>query len=171
MDFIKKSSKGFSLLELTLAIGLFMIFVAGLGAAAIGGHLTGLENAKMAKAEALVTESWEAVRAICNNDWANVANDDHGLSAESGHWIFSGTSDLSDGFVRTITVSDVRRDDLGNIVQSGGEVDPDTKRVAFDLSWEPSSGQLRTLHFESYLTNYSDPGVWPIPAPEPPPGP
>jgi len=154
MDYIKKSTKGFSLLELTLAIALFMIFVAGLGATAIGGHLTGLENAKMAKANALIMESWEAVMAIRNNNWSDLANGTHGLSALSGYWEFSGMSDLSDGFTRVITVGDVRRDDLSNIVSSGAEIDPDTKLIAFDLSWEPSSGQLRSLHFESYLTNY-----------------
>src|SRR5260221_3387378 len=42
----------------------------------------------------------------------------------SGVWAFSGASNVLSKYTRVLTVSDVQRDGSGNIVASGGTVDP-----------------------------------------------
>lgn len=162
MKKLLKQTKGFTLLELSLAIMIFAIVAAGVALPIIGNHLGALENEKNLAANTVLTESWEAVRAIRNNDWNNVTNGTHGLRNLGGYWEFSGGSDsLQSGFTRTIIVSDIQRDASGDLVDSGGTVDLDSKKVVIQISWQPSEGQNRSIDAESIVTNYKNPGVWP----------
>ena len=163
---ITSKTSGFSLLELALAVGLFMIFAVGLASVAIGGHLTGLDNSTEVKANMLLVESYEALKSIKTNSWSKMTNGTHGLAIGGGHWEFSGNSDESSGFTRVITISDVRRSPTGDIVSSGGEVDPDSRLVSLNISWRTATDQIRSYDFESYMTNYLNPIEWPIPDPE-----
>lgn len=167
----RSTTQGFSLMELILAVALFMIFSRGLAGTAIGGYLTSFENARMVKVNALLVESWEALHSIRDGNWNDIANGIYGLTMSGGHWALLGSSDEVDGYTRIITIADVLRDDLGNIVASGTNVDPDTKRISIELSWNDSAGQERSLYVESYLTNYVSPAVWPEPPPAPAPEP
>lgn len=154
-------SKGFSLVELVIAVAVFMIYAGSLAVSATGSHLTRLENSRMAKANLFFEEGWEAVKSIRNNNWSDITNGDHGLIFSDNSWNFSGTSDVFGGMTRTITVSDVRRDAIGNIVYSGGDIDPDTKSVTVEVIWDPLPSKNISIHVQSYLTNYKDAGPWP----------
>jgi len=70
----KKAQAGFALLELIVAIALFMIFSTGMSGAAIGGYLTSLENARAVKTNAMIIESWEAIKSIRNAGWESFEN-------------------------------------------------------------------------------------------------
>jgi type II secretory pathway pseudopilin PulG len=154
-------TKGFSLVELVLAISIFMIYAGSLVASATGSHLTRLENAKFVKGSLFFQEGWEIVRSIRNNNWSDITNGDHGVNFSGNIWHLTSGSDVFDGFIRTITIDDVRRDVLGNIVVSGGTIDPDTKLVRIEVEWTPVPGKSASVYAESYLTNYKNPGVWP----------
>ena len=58
----KLNNSGFTLLELILAIGIFVIIASGVAVPIAGSYLTNLENQKMVQANAVFNESWEAVR-------------------------------------------------------------------------------------------------------------
>lgn len=161
--FRNNPKKGFTLMELMVAIAIFATISAGVAAPIIGSHLSGLEDRRTFRANALLTESWEAVRSIRNRDWAGLSDGAHGLSVGSGQWVFSGNSDVQDGFTRVVTLTTPQRDALGNLVEVGGTPDPGTKKVAIHLSWQPPYSDPRTIEVESLLTHYRDPGVWPIP--------
>ena len=154
------NKKGFTLIELILAITIFVIMATGVAVPIIGNHLNSMENQRNVQANALLTEVWEAVRSIRNNDWSDVTNGTHGLRIAGGVWEFYGTSDVINNFTRTVTVSDVYRDDDGNRVDSGGTLDPDSKQVDLQIAWEPTPYDNRSLSAESLLTNYVSPGVW-----------
>jgi len=147
-------SKGFSLVELVMAIAIFMIYAGGLTIAATGSHLTRLENAKFVQANFYFEEAWEAIKTIRNNNWSAITNGSHGLSSSGGSWTFSGGFDTYDGFSRLVTVSDVRRGPSGDIVLSGGTVDPDTKLIAIEVTWSPVPTKNLSMNAQSYLTNY-----------------
>lgn len=161
-------SKGFSFVELVIAVAVFMIYAGGLTVAATDSYLTRLENAKLVKAGLYFEEGWEAVRSMKNNNWANLTNGNHGLSLSGGEWNFSGTSDSYEAYIRVIRVSDIYRNASGEIVISGGELDPDIKQVAIDITWSPLPEKNLSLEAESYLTNYKNSSPWPPVPPEPP---
>jgi len=56
-------------------------------------------------------------------------------------------------FTGEIVVEPVERDGSDNIVESGGTVDPQTKKVTVTVSWEERGG-TRELETETYLTNW-----------------
>ncbi len=161
MNNLNKNIRGFTLIELVLAITLFVIIATGVAVPIIGTHLNNLENQKTVQANAVLTETWEAVRSIRNRDWANMTNQTHGLRSTSGYWEFYGRNDETDGFTRTIIVKAARRDDSGNLVLEGGTIDPDTKWIKVQLSWKPTPYSVRMLEAESLLTNYVSPAIWP----------
>ena len=134
-------STGFSLVELVLAIAIFMIYIGSLAVAATSSHLTRLENAKLAQASFYFEEGWEAVKAIRNDDWLNITDGTHGLSSSGASWGFVGTSDTYEGFSRSITVT---------------TVDPDTKLIAVEVAWSPIPSKDLSISAETYLTNYKN---------------
>jgi len=157
----RTSKRGFTLIELVLAITIFVIIASGVAVPIIGSHLNSMENQKTVQANALLTETWEAVRSIRNRDWANMTNQTHGLRNTSGYWEFYGHNDETNGFTRSVIVKAARRNDGGDLVQEGGTIDSDTKWVKIQFSWHPTPYKVRMLGAESLLTNYVNPGVWP----------
>jgi prepilin-type N-terminal cleavage/methylation domain-containing protein len=157
-----KLKKGFTLVELVLSITIFVMVAASVAVPVIGNYISDLENQKYVQANAILNESWEAVRSIRSRGWGNITNQVYGLTKINDYWEFTGTPDVIDGFTRTITVTDAERDLLGNLVDSGGTSDPDTKRVAIRITWQPTPYDTRQLEAESLLTNYLNPGIWPL---------
>jgi Tfp pilus assembly protein PilV len=158
-----KNIKGFSLVELVVALAIFVIIIGGMAMLIVGGHLSNFENEKRLQASAVLTETWEALHAIRNENWNSIANGSHGLTHGNGYWEFSGGSDEQNGITRQITVSDVRRDADGNILEGGGDTDSDSKNIQIQISWHPTSDQDQSLTLNTYLHNYQNPSPWPIP--------
>ncbi|MBI5421932.1 prepilin-type N-terminal cleavage/methylation domain-containing protein [Candidatus Peregrinibacteria bacterium] len=158
-------SRGFTLMELMVAIAIFATISAGVAVPIIGSHLSGLEDRRTFRVNTLLTESWEAVRSIRNRNWSELSDGAHGLNVGGGHWVFSGNSDIQDGISRVVTLSTAQRNVAGALVEVGGTPDPDTKKVSILLSWQPPYSDPRTLMVESLLTNHQAPGDWPIPVP------
>ena len=145
-----KSNTGFSLLELVIAIGVFVILIGGMVAPLVSHYFNSMETAQSVQAGALMTEGWETLRAIRNSDWAALTS----------------TEDTVGGFTRRVTIGPAQRDPDGALVESGGIVDPDTKKVAIEITWQPTPYKNRTLSAQGLLTNYASPAAWP---PVPPP--
>lgn len=158
---LRSNKTGFTLVELMLAISIFVIVAMGVAVPIAGSHLSNMENKKITQANAVFNETWEAVRSIRNRDWDNLINKTHGLTDSSGYWEFYGSNDQMDGFTRSVVITDARRDSSGNLVVEGGDIDPDTKHVKVQLSWKPTPYTVRMLEAESLLTNYKNPGEWP----------
>lgn len=154
MNFQNKKSKGFSLIELVLAIAFFAIIAGGTILPIINSHLNQLEVSKRIQANAVLNETWEALRAIRNRDWANIANGTYGLDQTSGIWEFSGASDVVNGITRSITISNAERNLMQNLVESGGMNDPNSKRVSIQLSWDSTPYSSHSIEVDSLITNY-----------------
>jgi len=70
-----------------------------------------------------------------------------------------------------LTVSDVQRDGSGNIVVSGGTLDPDTKNVVSTASWNVNSARANSVVLTTYLTNWKTAVPTPTPTSTPTPTP
>lgn len=148
---------GFGLLELIVAMGLFMIVVS----AGAGGILKSYSLNRLADEEVdatlFVNEGLDAARSIANQDWANLSAGTYGVDSGGGTWAFAGSSNFSGPLTREVIVSEVYRDVTGNIVSSGGTLDPDTFKVESVVTWDFTPTRNNTVSSLAYLTNFRKP--------------
>jgi len=152
-----RAKRGFSIFEIILATGLLVVIAGG----AVGAVLQSFSAVRLggeeAKATFLATEGLEAVRAIRSRDFGALTVGTYGLSNSTGQWEFSGSSDSFGKYTREIVISDVYRDADGNIVESGGVLDPLTKRVTAVVSWDSSPTRHNTVSLPTYFAYWEGP--------------
>lgn len=153
---VSKVQKGFSIVEVIVAILIFVMFAAS----SIVTLLSSLSSGRLASeqeiAQNLALQGIEAVESIRNQSWENFLNNgNYGIDNSLGYWRFNGSSDLiNNRYSRVITLEPVERDANGDIVASGGVVDPDTKKITSTVSWKFTSARNENAQLVSYLTNW-----------------
>jgi len=147
---------GQSVIEVIVALGIFLIIAVSSAIAVIGSLSTTRLAKEESKAANLASEGMEATESIRNQEWLNLTNGSHGLSYSGGTWVFSGTSDTdaSGRFTRVITIEDVYRDSGGEIVTSGGSLDDDTKKVTSAITWNFTPTRTNVVDMTAYITNW-----------------
>ncbi len=150
---IVSKRRGASLIELLLAIGI--------AAAVLPAILTGFVTSRQGKVQTdsrasalvLLKEASEAVRSVRERGWTSFAiNGTYHPEVFGGQWTLESGSETIDGFTRTVVVSDIRRNETGDIVSSGGTIDPSTKQVVTTVSW--STPYASSVSTTQYLTRY-----------------
>ncbi|MCL4338329.1 hypothetical protein M1271_01420 [Patescibacteria group bacterium] len=148
-----KSLKGQSLIELIIAIALTSAFLPALLTGFIASRNGKAQQEQREEATNLLQETQEAIRVIREGSWSAITtNGTYHPIVSQNTWTLSAGSDVIDGIIRQITISDVLRDTNGNIVTSGGTVDPSTKRIDIVVSWNtPIAASITSTQ---YLTRY-----------------
>lgn len=148
---------GMSIVEVILAIAIFVM----IGAGTVVSITNGLSTTRLAReqqfATALAVEGLEGTTAMRNHNWSNLAVGTYGLSESGGSWSFIPGSDQdpSGRFTRMITVSAISRDGNGNIVTSGGTLDPNSRMVEVSVIWNVTPTRQNTVSMSQLLTNWS----------------
>lgn len=116
-------------------------------------------NEEKTKALFYTIESMEAIRLV---DWVNLLPGDYAINLVGNNWVVSEGSQVLDGvYTRTITVSDVYRESYGNgqvygdIVEAGGYLDTDTKKITINISWNSKAGITEQEEMETYLHRWA----------------
>jgi len=132
------TKKGFSLVEVIIAVSVFSIIVTGLMGAFVYAYKSSVISGKKSRAVFWAEEGLEAVRSIRDRSFNNLVDGTHGLAISGNQWIFSGTEDVTDIFTRSVDI---------------GAIDSDTRKITSNISWEE---QERTYEVSlvSYLTNW-----------------
>jgi type II secretory pathway pseudopilin PulG len=157
-------TRGSSLLEVILAVALFLILSTGGLALVVNAYNSNRLGAEFTVATQFASEGIEAVKAIKNQAYANLLNS-AGTGVDrhaSGYWIFGGANDTlthnsGDNFIRTIKVESVNRNGTppaGDIVSSGGTLDADTKKITSTVTWFFSGTRQETLSLITYLSDW-----------------
>lgn len=137
---LPKPQNGQSLVELLLAVGVFMISVATIGVLVLDAYVSSRQGVERTQAVLLAREGLEATRSIRDADFDNLTAGTHGIALSGGHWTFSGTSDIQDRFTRQIIITDI---------------DADTRRVQSKVSWQISEVRRGSVVLIGYLTDWS----------------
>jgi Tfp pilus assembly protein PilV len=155
-----KPRAGFSLLEIFITIAIAVILIPGAYAmmsASIRLTTTSLHDVEAAF---LSDEGAEAVRMIRNEGWtANIANKIYGttyypvLSGSSWSLTTANPGLINNRYTRTVVFASVSRDVNGDIVSSGGTLDPDTRQITVTTSWS-ERGHAKSVVVQAYITNY-----------------
>jgi prepilin-type N-terminal cleavage/methylation domain-containing protein len=150
-----KTNQAFSLVEVIVALGVFAILAAGIFNVVTSSYRNFYGTGDKQAIAEFAKEGIEATRAIRDNFWQDIETvsdtGDQGIvKAASGYWTFSGSSDTSGALTRTVAVTDIERDANGEIVDSGGTVDPNTKKVTVTVSGSGIDDYVLT----TYLANW-----------------
>ncbi|MDB5181891.1 MAG: hypothetical protein JWP13_654, partial [Candidatus Saccharibacteria bacterium] len=106
IKYTSHSSRGFSPVEIVLAVTVFGFLVVALAGALIYGMTSTAQAGDRARAVMLAEEGTEAVRNIRDASYANLISGTYGLAQSGNIWTLSGTSDTSGIYTRQIIVAD-----------------------------------------------------------------
>lgn len=157
--------RGFSVLEVILAVALFLILTTGGLGLVVQSYNANRQGVEFTVATQFASEGIEAVKSIKNQAYANLVNSTGtGVDRVSNVWAFGGANDTlthnsTDNFIRVIKVEDVRRDGVppaGNIV-STGTLDPDTKKITSTVTWNFNTARPETISLVTYLSDWRKP--------------
>lgn len=153
-------SKGQTILEIVIALALF-IFISGALASLMLGGLHGVQQGSQhLEADALAQEGIEALRSIRNGAWNELSQSPSGARVSGGQWVLSGTSDSIPPFTRTITLDAICRSLAGDIVACPGSyTDAHTLYGTSTVTWTTLEGVQNQVLRSSYLTSW-DESVW-----------
>jgi len=135
----KGNQNGQSLIEIIVALGVFLVLVGSVGYLVYDTYLLGRDADERTQAVFIAKEGLEAARSIRDSDWNDLATGDHGITITGGNWVFSGTNNVIGKYTRSITVSDVAQDE---------------KEVISEVTWNFQKNETRTVTLTSYFTNW-----------------
>jgi len=151
---IFKNKKGQSLAEVVIAMSIFSIITLVVSTIFLDSLVSlGVSNEEV-RATVIAQEGLEAARSIRDESWLNLIDGAHGVANTGGSWAFSGVNDIVDIYTRVVTISSVERDVNNNIVATGGQIDPRTKKVTSVVSWTARNA-LRSVQAVTYLTDWN----------------
>lgn len=131
--------RGFSLVEVLLSITLFALLVITFVGALIYSQDSERLAGDRARATFLAEEGLEAVRNMRDGNHADLTDGNHGLSFSGNQWTFSGTTDVTDIFSRSISVT---------------SVDADRKTIVANVTWKQNEQRNGSVTLSSLLTNW-----------------
>ncbi|MFA6099214.1 MAG: prepilin-type N-terminal cleavage/methylation domain-containing protein [Patescibacteria group bacterium] len=149
------NKKGQSLLELIIAMAIFILIVSSIMFLVLDAHTSDRQGLERTQATLLAQEGAEAAASIANRGWRNLADGKYGINDKPGHWDWQPTPDVIDNiYTRQTAVETVNRDTQGEITDTGGLPDPDTKKVTTKVSWDFTIARPSEVTIETYLTNW-----------------
>lgn len=161
MNLINKSRKlklGYSLIELLITISLLGLLLPVIFGAIYSTQVGKAQNLQRTDSAVLLLETSEIMRIIREKGWELIATNDTFHPVIDGQsWLLADGGETVGDFYREVVISDAQRDSNGNIVESGGEVDPSTKKVVITISWNlpVANSSSVTMFFTRYLDNLS----------------
>ncbi len=111
---MENKNSGQSLIELLVAMGIFVISLAASFQLFFGGQSLSVDSINERLATDYGEEAVSALHSIRNRNFSELTNGSHGLVFQNNEWMFgsSSTSDVQGGFTRTISVADGDNDNI-----------------------------------------------------------
>lgn len=142
---------GSLLLEAIIAIGIFSIFLGGIGLSLLVGERSTIVSGDRSRAAFLAEEQLEAIRHMRNAEYASIETGTYGVALDATGWTFSGTSVVTNGYRTNV-----------DIVSKGA----DWLEVTSTVRWNFGNTRSGTMVLTTYLTNWqklATIGNWEVP--------
>lgn len=151
---LQRVKRGFSVVEVILAIGIFALFSTGITYLSIDTLQGDEKIEENSKALMYAQEGLEAARQMRDKNYLQLSEGDHGLQIQNNVWSFVQAPEDIDGYYsRTVTVDDVLRDADGNISDTG-TLDSDIKKVTSKIEWLHRGLIPKNVELTTYLSNW-----------------
>jgi hypothetical protein len=153
---LKPSLRGQLLVELLLAMGIAVVIFPGIVVGLMAARDGKAQQGQRFQAVVLMKEAHEALRSIREQGWSNIPTSGTyypQISAGGSTWQLASGSATSNGFVVSMTFSDVYRNTNAIVLSpTPGTVDPSTRRIVISVSWtSPISSSITDT---VYLTRH-----------------
>lgn len=156
--FNKKWKKGSVILEVLIAIGLSAIFFSLIAGLLVASNKSTANLYSSQKAYARAQEGLTALKSMSFSDLAATWDGKATYSDTYDQWELStGQEVFEDGQTRSLAIVEVQRDENCAIVESGGDVDPDSYYLRSNMLWDAFGDAKRDLVIESLRVNWGDP--------------
>jgi len=152
---LSNKHEGMVIIDVVIAMALFMISVSVILNLMFVNEALRLKTTDFHKVIAYAIEGHDAARDIRYDRFEDLVNGAHGLAIVSNEWRFSGSQDTWGDYTRVVTVEDGRRDGSGNLISSGGTVDPNTKKIDVTITWPQAFGPSGSYGLVSYHIKWS----------------
>lgn len=138
----KKNRRGFSLVEVLLAIAIFALISTSIIYLLIDAGATNHQNRDRIVASILADEGLEAARVIRDADWANISAGTFGLIKNDNHWQLSANFDIdpTNRFTRRISIS---------------KITDDRFQITSTVTWQSLLGFESSISASTYFTHWS----------------
>jgi len=131
--------KGFSLIEILLAVALFVLVAGAFIFLIIESYKINEKAQEVTLATGLAEEGMEAVRSIRDFKFTDLKDGTYGLAIEENRWVLKGRSEIIGKFTREIIISPAGRG---------------RKKIVVLVSWQPRVGSRREVRLFSRITNW-----------------
>jgi type II secretory pathway pseudopilin PulG len=151
--------EGFSLVELLMAISIFMIVITSVAVFSIDTFNYNRNDRLKLNASLQLQEISNAILVNKFDLWETIVQNSDGSTKSieyinSKYVIVDGTTEIN-GITVSLTIGDVERDINGNLVKNGGTYDPYTKIITIISGWTDSLGIYQELTSEIYVNNWN----------------
>jgi len=137
------SQRGQTIIELLIAVAIFVVIASGLSFFILDGYSSGRLAKEATIGNLFAEEGIEAAKSIRDNSWDDLTNGDHGLSLSGSNWVFSGNQEDISGQLGEGTRK--------IIVEDAGS---DRKKVTSQINWQFAPGRPEQIQLVTYLTNW-----------------
>ncbi len=138
------NSRGFSLVEILVAIALFLVFVFATTGITISVSQNARHVANSERATILAEEAIEVSRNLRDSGigFSNLPDGTYGLSTSGNQWNLFGVSDVLGIFTRSVTISTI----------NGSQ-----KKVVATVLWPDKISETNSVNLHTYLTDWRAP--------------
>lgn len=154
----KLKYKGFSLLEILMAISIFVLMAGSVAVFSIDAVAFVKNQEISVEANSQMNQIMNAVIDYKAVNWSEFASHTGGnskyFSTTGGVLDISDGVDVNNDITTYFTVESVYRDDDYNIVESGGLLDPYTRKVTVYSSWTDIRSILQEREVVTYVNNW-----------------
>lgn len=156
---VAQKKKGVILIELLLALAIGSAILTAISSSLAGNQQTNLQSYQNQQAQFIIQEMIEATRACYSVDWECIStNGTYYPQIVSGNWQLN-PGEITEGiFTKKINITDVMRNEQGEIITQGGMLDPSTKKITVDVSW--STPRPTSINQSYYLTRWRKNYSW-----------
>lgn len=131
--------RGSLLLEAIIAIGIFSLFLAGIGLSLILGERSTIAGGDRTRAAFIAEEQLEAIRQMRNMDYDSVTTGQHGVVLGPSGWTWSGSVVHKNGYTSVVTINEVENDWLS---------------ITSDVRWNFGDTRSGSVVLHTYITNW-----------------
>ncbi len=151
-----KKINGFSLVELILSVGIFVIFSFGALGYLLTSYRVTQKDEEYLKAEIYLQDGIDIVNFLKRDAWNSMSDGRYGLVYSGAKWnlVLNSNEVLESKYTRVVDIASVNRDTNGDIALSGGILDPYSKKITVSLLWKLPNNIDQNLNRVSYLTNW-----------------